>query len=85
MAVTLGNFRQLSQPEQVRVLAAHGQLLATRREDGLWQELHDLRGFFVETWSWADDGSIGLLFSFQETNQLDRWLEGLVVGLDPSL
>ena len=78
---TFAAFQRLQQPEQARLLAAHGRLLATRREDGIRQRLHDVRGFFVETWHWGapdgDDEHIGLLFSFTDTARLDGWLAGV--------
>ncbi len=78
-AVTFAEFRRLPQPAQTGLLAAHGRLLATRREGGVWQQLYDLRGFFVETWQWTDEERIGLLFSFTDSAQLDCWLEGLTL------
>ncbi|MBC7449465.1 MAG: hypothetical protein H7330_15550 [Hymenobacteraceae bacterium] len=80
MPVTFFDFHHLPQPDQTRLLAAHGRLLATRREGGIRQHLYDLRGFFVETWHWAEDEHIGLLFSFTDVAQLDGWLEGVEVG-----
>ncbi len=84
-AVTFTGFRGLPQPAQARLLAAHGRLLATRREGGIWQHLYDVRGFFVETWHWAEAGPdgeapIGLLFSFTDVAGLDGWLAGVEVG-----
>ena len=79
--VTFAEFRRLPQPAQACLLRGHGRLLATRREAGIQQRLYDVRGFFVETWHWAeDDERIGLLFSFTNVAQLDGWLEGVTVG-----
>ena len=77
MPVSFAVFRRLPQPDQTRLLAAHGRLLATRREAGIRQRLYDLRGFFVETWHWAEDERVGLLFSFVDVGGLDEWLEGI--------
>lgn len=79
MAPSLADFRRLPQPAQARWLTAYGRLLATRREGGVRHHLYDLRGFFVETWHWADDACIGLLFSFSDPAQLDGWLEGVAI------
>lgn len=74
MSVTFAYFHHLPQPDQTRLLTAHGRLLATRLDGGIRQHLYDLRGFFVETWHWADDERIGLLISFSDVSGLDGWL-----------
>ena len=75
--MTFSAYRTLPLPEQCRLLHQHGRLLATRREGGVRQELYDLRGFWVEAWHWADDGSVGLIHSFADAGSLDVWLEGI--------
>lgn len=70
-------YHSLAQPRQVAYLRSDGRYLATRQEAGIRLHLYDLWGFWVETWHWTDDGTIGLLRSFTDSHSLEAWLEGV--------
>lgn len=74
------HFQALPYQEQLTLVWQSGTLLASRRLPGFGLHLYAVNSFYVELWICQQTYTATLLYSFSKTQNLEPYLENIVLG-----
>ena len=79
--MTLYQFNQLDEHEQMETLWEKGVFLADRTEGEYYIKLYQIDGFYLETYRLIEHNEIKRIRSFSSTDQLAPYIERLKLKL----
>ena len=73
--MTLYQFSELKEPEQIAILAVMGKVIAERTLEGYFITLFQVEAFYAEIWQVEKIRDFYKIRSFSNTDQLEPYLE----------